>query len=131
MINSRKLSHAVLLIGLSLAAPVSAGETLGRPPADPPGTVAPTMTPDRVQKAMDEQLRAKFEAAAGPSNNILTAAQARDAGWGFVVDRFGRIDRDGNGFVTFAEVQTFFDARSPIKQQRAKAAAAKAVQVVD
>lgn len=129
MIISPKLSLLVLLIAVGLASPASSGETLGRPPEDPPGTIVTKMTPEVVQDAMDQQLRSKFEAAAGTSSNILTARQAKDAGWGLVADRFAKIDRDGDGFATFSEVQAFFDARSPVKQQRANTAA-KAVQVI-
>ncbi|MEP7453069.1 hypothetical protein [Phyllobacterium sp. SB3] len=86
-----------------------------------PGEKPVQETTATVQKTVDAELRATFDAASGGVNQ-LTAKQAIDADWGFIADHFGEIDQDRDGHVSFAEVQDFLDARSPITavRQRAK-----------
>ncbi|MBB3235526.1 hypothetical protein [Phyllobacterium endophyticum] len=93
-----------------------------------PGAKTQKQDAASIQKLLDKELRAKFDAAA-KSNHLLTAKGAKDAGWGVIVDHYDEIDRDSDGYLTFDEVQTFFDARSPLATARARAAAK--VQVVE
>ncbi|MEP7453086.1 hypothetical protein [Phyllobacterium sp. SB3] len=95
---------------------IKGGELLGRPPSDPPGMVRPKLTPENVQEAVNQEVAATFKAAAGPSNNLLTAKQAKAAGWGFISDNFEQIDKDRDGFVRLDDVASFMEARSPIQQ---------------
>jgi hypothetical protein len=103
-------------------------EELGTPPPDAPGVTPPEITPENMQRLFDADLRDRFDSATG-ANGILTAQAANDAGWGFAADHFTEIDRDHDGYATFSEVQTFFDARSPLPAARVRAAAK--VQVVE
>ncbi|MBB3235528.1 hypothetical protein [Phyllobacterium endophyticum] len=96
------------------------------PPADPN---APPLNEETVQAAVDQKLQRKFDDAVRTTNNHLTVQGAKDAGWGVIVDHYAEIDRDSDGYLTFDEVQTFFDARSPLPAARARAAAE--VQVVE
>lgn len=107
-------SAAILLAFAAMLTclPVSAGEQLGYPPPDPPGTVRPAMNEENVQKELDQRLVDRFKAAAGSSPR-LTAQQAKDAGWGFIADHFDQIDKKHHGYVTFDEIQAFMDGRSP------------------
>ncbi len=67
-----------------------------------------------MQSAVDRKLRHKFDAAARSTNNLLSVQGAKDAGWGFLADHFAEIDSRRDGYLTFDEVQTFLDARSPL-----------------
>lgn len=124
------LSRMIILALLSTVmagAPAFAGDRIWRPEPTP-GAKAKKQDPASIQSQLDQELRAKFDAAA-KSSHLLTAHGANDAGWGFVADRFIEIDRDRDGYLTFDEVQSFLDARSPLPVARARAAGK--VQVVE
>lgn len=53
----------------------------------------------------------------------MTVQGAGDAGWGVIADHFTEIDRDHDGYASFDEMPTFFDARSPLPAARARAGA--------
>ncbi len=110
---------ALLILCAGMAGVANAGDRLDKRPL-PPG--AATVKPDAasIQASIDKQLRQKFDAAAGKSNHLLTAQQSVDAGWGFLADHFAEIDRDHDGYLNFTEVENFFNARSPIKMERAQ-----------
>ncbi|WP_288194928.1 EF-hand domain-containing protein [uncultured Phyllobacterium sp.] len=93
-----------------------------------PGIKSVKQDATSIQRQLDQELRAKFDAAA-KSNHLLTAQAASAAGWGFIAEHFAQIDKDQDGYLTFDDVQTFFDARSPMPAARTRAA--KAVQVVE
>lgn len=95
------------------------------PPADPD---APPLSQESVQSAVDQKLQKKFNEAARGTNS-LTVQGASDAGWGVIADHFTEIDSNHDGYASLSEVQTFFDARSPLPAARARAAAK--VQVVE
>ncbi|MBA8877464.1 hypothetical protein [Phyllobacterium myrsinacearum] len=90
-----------------------ANDDIGHPPPDPAGTVYPEMTPEFVQQKVDEQIRAQFEQAAGPSAYVLSAEQAKTAGWGVIADHFPEIDRDRDGYVSLSDIVRFLAARTP------------------
>jgi hypothetical protein len=116
------------LLFTTMAGSALAGDRIWRPELAP-GAKAVKQDATSIQKQLDNELRAKFDAAATNSNHLLTAQAASDASWGFVADHFAEIDRNSDGYASFDEVETFFDARSPIAAVRAKAAAK--VQVVE
>ncbi|MGH6860125.1 MAG: hypothetical protein ACRECY_07710 [Phyllobacterium sp.] len=107
--------------------PGSWADQVGSPPADPPGFNRMKITPQTVLQIRHEDLKANFDRAAGPGSNLLTAAAARRANWGFISDHFAEIDHDKDGFVTLSEVTAFMDARAP----GSKAVPAGAVQIVE
>lgn len=98
-------------------------------PPDPLGFAKPKPESPDLLQALDDRLRADFEAAAGPNTPFIGRQQAADSGWGFVSDHFDAIDGDRDGQATYDEVQTFLDVRSPLAAARARAAAK--VQVVE
>jgi len=112
------LTIAVIIVNLSQ---VSAGERLGFPPPDPPGTVREPLTQQSLQKEVDNDLRQRFEEAAGHSNHLLTAQGAKDAGWGFMADHFAEIDDNRDGYLQFSEISGFMTARSPVVKSKSKA----------
>ena len=105
------------LVGIDFSA---AGEQLGFPPPDPPGTIRPELNEANVARDVDTQLRQRFEIAAGHSNHLLTASQANAAGWGFIADHFAEIDRDRDGYVNFSDISDFMSARSPVAKNNTK-----------
>ena len=108
-------AFAIVIFSVSGAA--MAGDRIDKRPR-PTGTKHVELNAANVQKTLDSELRATFNAASGGSNQ-LTAQQAIDAGWGFLADHFAEVDVNHDGYVNFSEVQSFFDARSPIvKVQR-------------
>jgi hypothetical protein len=127
-IASAGVTHPVTVTILAPPLLLRVSEELGTPPPDAPGVVPPEITPENMQRLFDADLRDRFESATGASG-ILTLKHANDAGWGFIGDHFAEIDRNRDGYLTFDEVQTFFDARSPLPAARARVAAK--VQVVE
>ncbi len=123
MTMSRTIIIALLLT--AMAGSTQAGDRVWDPE---PGAKTQKQDAASIQKQLDQELRAKFDAAA-KSNHLLTAQAASDAGWGFVTDHFAEIDRDHDGYASLSEAQTFFDGRSPLPAARARAAAK--VQVVE
>lgn len=97
---------------------VKAGDRVFFPKSDASRPASPKLTEERVSDAVNDQLRAKFDAAAG-ANHLLTAEQANNAGWGFIADHFSDIDLGNSGSVSFAEVSRYMTARSPLKGKAA------------
>ncbi|RCW79759.1 hypothetical protein [Phyllobacterium bourgognense] len=123
MTISRTIIIALLLT--ATAGSVHAGDRIWDPV---PGAKPQKQDAASIQKLLDQELRAKFDAAA-KSNHLLTAQAASDAGLGFVADHFVQIDSNHDGYASFDDVQTFFDGRSPLPAARARVAAK--VQVVE
>ncbi|MBZ9600893.1 hypothetical protein [Phyllobacterium chamaecytisi] len=115
----------IALLFTAMAGSVHAGDRIWDPE---PGAKTQKQDARSIQKQLDGELRAKFDAAA-KSRHLLTAQAANDAGWGFAADHFTEIDRDHDGYASFDEVQAFFDGRSPLPAARARAAAK--VQIVE
>ncbi|MGH6862498.1 MAG: hypothetical protein ACRECY_19820, partial [Phyllobacterium sp.] len=88
------------------------GDNEAYSPPDPLGKSRPAPEDPDIVRAIEQRLRTRFAAAAGPSQRLLTARQALDASWGFVSDHFAEIDRDRDGFVTLADISTFMEGRS-------------------
>ncbi|PRD49701.1 EF-hand domain-containing protein [Phyllobacterium myrsinacearum] len=121
---SRIIFISLLLTSLA-GGSAQAGDRVWRPE---PGTKSVKQDAISIQRQLDQELRAKFDAVAS-SNHLLTAQAAGNAGWGFIAEHFAQIDKDRDGYITFDDVQTFLDARSPLPAARARAA--KKVQVVE
>lgn len=123
MMKTNRLFHVSslvivsLLTGINLAA---AFDELPRPPESAGLTVAPPQTEQTVTAAVTKQLRGRFAKAAGGEGRLLSQAQAKAAGWGFVSDNFSSIDRDKDGFIKFDDLQLFAAARSPQKLMQAR-----------
>ena len=115
----------IALLFSAMAGSAVAGDRVWRPE---PGAKSVKQDAASIQSRLDQELRAKFDAAA-KSNHLLTAPAASDAGWGFVADHFTQIDGNHDGYASFGDVQAFFDGRSPLPAARARAAAR--VQVVE
>lgn len=115
MKQSRPLLIAILASSVVCACVVHtmANDDIGHPPRDPVGTVYPDMTPQFVQSKVDEQIKAQFEQATGPSGYVLSAEQAKTSGWGFVADHFSEIDLDRDGYVALSDITRFLSARTP------------------
>jgi len=103
---------------LALPAVAVTGATMERPLCDPcvPAMVsksaritAPTRGAE-LRAQVEAKLRAPFEAAA--PGGLLTRAQARAAGLGFIDRHFDAIDGARRGAVTFDDYQRFLDARA-------------------
>ncbi|MBN9134549.1 hypothetical protein [Phyllobacterium sp.] len=121
---SRTIFISLLLTSM-VGQSAQAGDRVWRPE---PGTKSVKQDATSIQRQLDQELRAKFDAAA-TSNHLLTAQAASDADWGFIAEHFAQIDKDQDGYLTFDDVQTFLDARSPLPAARARAA--KKVQVIE
>lgn len=111
---------AVAMLALLQGGAALAYDDLPRPPR-PAGTPPePRMTEKSVAANFERQTTARFTAAAGSPNNMLSPSQAKEAGWGFVSDHFKEIDTSGSGYVGLADVLRFTASRAP---QRMKATA--------
>ena len=121
---SRTIFIALLLTWMA-GGSAQAGDRVWHPE---PGAKTVKQDATSIQRQLDQELRTKFDAAA-KSNHLLTAQAASDAGWGFIAEHFAQIDKDQDGYLTFDDVETFLDARSPLPAARARAA--KKVQVVE
>jgi hypothetical protein len=106
---------------------LNVGEKMVKLKPDPSAPKRPKMTQEEVQQAMDADIKARFDSAAGSSNVTLTAQRAKEASWGFVADHFAEIDGDHDGYIRYDDVATFMAARSPLKKKRAD----KPVQIVE
>lgn len=115
-----KRTSVLLVCALTFAVTARAAEELGAPPPEPAGTVLRPVTNDTIREELDKRLVDRFTAAAG-SSPYLTAAQAKEAGWGFVSDHFAEIDKVRRGYVTIKEVRAFLDARGPGEPAAARA----------
>ena len=119
------LPHSRQLQGSALV--LKAGEMIGLPPANLPGPAEPKRTPENIRLATIVQLRAKFDAASAVST-ISSRRKQREMRVGglFMIALLKSISQNHDGYVNFGEIETDFDAHSPLKIKR-KAA----VQVVE
>jgi len=73
-----------------------------------------TITPAAYAQSYDEQLAKlteRFKTADANGDGKLTKKEAEEGGMKRVAQYFGRLDSDGDGFVTFDQLKTRFDAR--------------------
>lgn len=102
------------LLLLALVGASAGAQTLAPPLADPwlPPAVRASATapaPQTRGAALQAQVLAKlerqFQAADTQRRGALTLDEARRAGWGFAVDNFAELDREGRGEIRLQDVQ--------------------------
>lgn len=71
-----------------------------------PSREAPT-SGEALRQQVDAKLRQRFEAADTTHTGQVMLEQARQAGWGYLVKHFDRIDAAGNGSVSFEQVRQY------------------------
>jgi len=92
--------------GLSLAqAPTLADPWL--PPAARQAPLAPPTRGQALRAQVQAKLATQFQQADVRRRGALTLAEARAAGFGWLVQHFARIDGSGRGEVSLAEVQAY------------------------
>jgi hypothetical protein len=74
--------------------------------------LAPQTQGASLQAQVQEKLRKRFLAAAGP-DGTLTREQARAAGLGAIAQQFDAIDRSGRGAVRFEDYLRHLETRNP------------------
>jgi hypothetical protein len=108
-----------MMAGSALAQQPPISEVDVRDPWVPPSVrekarAAPPVPQTRgaaLQAQVDEKLRKRFEAAAGPGGK-LTREQARASGLGAIAADFEAIDRGGRGAVSFDDYRAYLRERS-------------------
>jgi carboxypeptidase C (cathepsin A) len=97
------------LVSLTAVQPVLAYDGVRRVPYP----VVPNSPPPTEQSswdAMQRNIQRRFNDASGGGNS-LTQDQARRAGWGWLVDNFPQIDRQGTGHVSLDDINRFLQDR--------------------
>jgi hypothetical protein len=93
------------------AMPAAVFETRLRDPALPQALRNTVPTPPVMGEAfaaqVEARLRAPFDAARAATPGVLTRAEARSAGLGFIAQHFDAIDARGAGAVSFADVKRY------------------------
>ncbi|MEO6921788.1 MAG: EF-hand domain-containing protein [Collimonas sp.] len=90
---------------------IKVGDMLPKPPPDEPGTTRPELRGQALRNQAVANLKKRFDAAADPSTHLLTQAQAKSAGFGYVADHFQAIDRNGSGYVSFEDLLQYLKSR--------------------
>lgn len=99
-----------LFMLLAMLSGLAQAQTLSDPWLPPAARQAPLAPPTRGQ-ALRAQVQAKlavqFQQADVRRRGALTLAEARAAGFGWLVQHFARIDGSARGEVSLAEVQAY------------------------
>jgi hypothetical protein len=90
---------------------IKVGEHMPVPPPDPPGTATPMPTGRALQNQIVADFKKRFDAAADPATHLLTATQAKSAGWGYVADHFNEIDAANKGSVSFSDLMRYLRSK--------------------
>lgn len=90
---------------------IKVGEHMAAPPPDLPGTATPQPTGKTLQSQVVADLQQRFNAAADPSTHLLSQAQAKSAGWGYMVSHFNEIDQANKGYVSFDDFLRYLKSR--------------------
>lgn len=91
---------------------IKVGEQMSAPPPDLPGTTVPQPTGKTLQSQVVTDLQQRFNAAADPTTHLLSLAQAKSAGWGYMVTHFKEIDQDNKGYVSFDDFLRYLKSRN-------------------
>jgi hypothetical protein len=100
--------------GQEAAAPanrVAAGDPYVPPAARVQRREAP-LSGKELEAAVERKLRRPFDAADTAGAGRISRAQASAVGWGWAAERFDRIDTDGDGSVTYEEIQRYRRAQA-------------------
>lgn len=108
---SSAAEHAIFLPDAGAARLIKVGDMLPKPPPDDPGTTRPELHGQALRNQAIANLRKRFDAAADPSTHLLSQAQAKTAGFGYVADHFKEIDRNGSGYVSFEDLVLYLKSR--------------------
>jgi hypothetical protein len=82
------------------------GDPYVPPAARHPSTEAPT-SGEALRKQVEAKLQRRFEAADPQHTGLVTREQARQAGWGYLVQHFDRIDTARSGSVSLEQVRQY------------------------
>jgi|GEM_PF-1501954 len=97
-------------------------ETPRRDPWVPPAARIPSAaTPARgaeLRAAVERKLESAFDAADTQHTGVVTRAQAKAAGLGFIDRHFDDIDTRRSGVIRFDDVMRFLDQRRPAAEAR-------------
>ncbi|MGS0896788.1 hypothetical protein ACVBGC_30275 [Burkholderia stagnalis] len=93
---------------------IRVGEHMFAPPPDPVGTTVPQPTGNQLRSQVQADLKRRFDTLANPSTHMLTAAQARAGGWGYVADHFSEIDQSKTGAIGYPDLVRFFRAKKGV-----------------
>lgn len=126
MKNSRGVMALIVTIGAVVCVPqwAQAGSDDGA--SAPDSGQSPARSPEQIHvqpgvprstqpalsgKALDAhvltQLKQRFDAADTDHVGRINVDQARSAGWGYLVNHFGQIDKAGRGTVSFDEIANY------------------------
>lgn len=111
---------------LLVAAGTAGAQTQAPPLADPwlppaaraKAEPAPQTRGAALQAQVMAKLERQFQAADASGRGALSLAEARRAGWGFAVDNFAELDREGRGEIRLQDLQR-------LARERAERAAAR------
>ncbi|MFL9871906.1 EF-hand domain-containing protein [Paraburkholderia megapolitana] len=87
------------------------GDRIGTPPPDPVGTAVPEAEGQTLRDQVLANMKQRFDAAADPSTHLLSLADAKRSGWGYIADHFSAIDRSGSGYVSFDDLKRYLKAK--------------------
>jgi hypothetical protein len=109
--SSSAAEHAIYMPGTDTARLIKVGDMLPKPPPDEPGTTRPELRGQALRNQAIANVKKRFDAAADPSTHLLSLAQAKNAGFGYVADHFQAIDRNGSGYVSFDDLLLYLKSR--------------------
>lgn len=109
--SSSAAEYTLLLPDAGAARLIKVGDMLPKPPPDEPGTSRPELRGQALRNQAIGNLKKRFDAAADPSTHLLSLADAKAAGFGYVADHFKEIDRNGSGYISFADLVLYLKSR--------------------
>lgn len=77
------------------------------PPAARKPSLAPPTSGEALRQQVERKLQRQFEAADTEGSGSITAEQARQAGWGYLVNHFEQVDTAHSGRVSFEQVRHY------------------------
>ncbi|MCX4161812.1 MULTISPECIES: EF-hand domain-containing protein [Paraburkholderia] len=127
MKNSRGVWASIAMIGAMVCVPQWAQAGSDDSAASAPDSAqSPARSPEQIHvqpgvprssqpalsgRALDAhvltQLKQRFDAADTDHTGRISVDQARSAGWGYLVNHFGQIDKAGRGTVSFDEIANY------------------------
>lgn len=93
------------------------GDPYVPPAARHPSTTAPT-SGEALRRQVEAKLQRRFEAADTQHTGRVTRDQAQQAGWGYLVQHFDRIDTARSGSVSLEQVRQYQRAAASRRRGR-------------